>query len=170
MNLPNRQIKKQIGLVGAIFGSLIFAFPAVAQMSPRTPENMNEMPGNQMPEMEELSPAERSRMCAAYMNSTVRDRQNFPSTTNQNIPRQNSDRPASITQTLPSGSVSEPPAVRDGRFPAPSAEEMEQLCANEIMQQNRRALDSEVRFNPTSNFSLDKTSMTVQLSGAVYLN
>ena len=131
MNLPNQRIKKQIGLVGAIFGSLIFAFPAVAQMNPTTPGNMNPTPGNQMPEMEGLSPAERSRMCATYMNSTMRDQQNKPLTTNQNIPGQNRDRPASITQTLPSGSVNEPPAVRDGRFPAPSEAEMEQLCANE---------------------------------------
>ncbi|MGA9381750.1 MAG: hypothetical protein WBV73_23555 [Phormidium sp.] len=130
MNLPNRQIKKQIGLVGAIFTSLIFAFPAVAQMNPTTPGNINPTPGNQTPQNEELSPTERSRMCAEYMNSTVRDRQNNPSTTNQNIPGQNSDRPASITQTLPSGSVNEPPAVRDGRFPPPSEAEMERICAN----------------------------------------
>jgi hypothetical protein len=292
MNLPNRQIKKQIGIVGTIFSSLLLAFPAVAQMSPATPGNMNQMPGNQMPgnmnqmpgnqmpEVEGLSPAERSRMCAAYMNSTMRDRQNIPSTINQNIPSQNTDQPASITQTLPSGSVSEPPAVRDGRFPAPTAAEMEQICANEMMQQNRqgfstpntlptlgqnyptrqtypsstprtiiptpeqqqaattsvrpingtvnlrlinesganityqvigetqprtllgedqitlRSIDTpstvtfyrpdrglltvrpqqvapgvlEVRFNPTTNFNMDKTTMTVQPSGAVYLN
>lgn len=136
MNLPNRQIKKQIGLVGAIFGSLIFALPAVAQMSPTMPGNMNQMPTN-----DELPPAERSRMCAEYMNSTVRDRQNIPSTLSQGIPPQNTDQPASITQTLPSGRANEPPAVRDGRFPAPSEAEMEQICSNEIMQQNRRALE-----------------------------
>lgn len=140
MNLPKQQIKQQIGLFGVIFSSLIFAFPVVAQMTPRTPENINPTPGNQIPKNEQLSPAERSRMCAERMNSTVRG-QNNPMTNNQNNLNQNTDRPASITQTLPSGSVSEPPAVRDGRFPAPSEAEMEQLCANEMMEQNRRALE-----------------------------
>jgi hypothetical protein len=292
MNLPNQQIKQQIGLVGAVFSSLLLAFPAVAQMNPtmpgnQMPGNMNQMPGNQMPgnmnqmpDIEGLSPAERSRICAEYMNNTMRDRQNFPSTINPNIPSQNTDQPASITQTLPSGSVNEPPAVRDGRFPAPTAAEMEQICANRMMQQNRqgfstpntlptlgqnyptrqtypssiprtiiptpeqqqaattsvrpingtvnlrlinesganityqvigetqprtlfgqnqitlRSIDTpstvtfyrpdrgllmvrpqqvapgvlEVRFNPTTNFNMDKTTMTVQPSGAVYLN
>lgn len=135
MNLP----KQQIGLIGAIFGSLVFAFPAVAQMSPRTPENINPTPGNQI-ENDGLSPTERSRMCAERMNSTVRG-QNNPITNNRNNLNQNNNQPASITQTLPSGSVSEPPAVRDGRFPPPSQAEMEQLCANEMMQQNRRAIE-----------------------------
>lgn len=143
MNLTNREVKKQIGLVGAIFGSLIFAFPAVAQINPTMPGNMNPTPGNQIPDNDELSPVERSRICAEYMNSTMRDRQNVPSTLGQSIPNQNSDRPASITQTLPSGSVNEPPEVRDGSFPAPSEAEMEQLCANEIMQRNRRALEKQ---------------------------
>jgi len=136
MNLP----KQQIGLFGAIFSSLIFSFPVVAQMTPRTPENINPTPGNQIPENERLSPAERSRVCAERMNSTVRG-QNNSITNNQNNLSQNTDQPASITQTLPSGSVSEPPAVRDGRFPPPSEAEMEQLCANEMMEQNRRAIE-----------------------------
>lgn len=135
MNLP----KQQIGLIGVIFSSLVFAFPVVAQMSPRTPENINPTPGNQI-ENDELSPTERSRMCAERMNSTVRG-QNNPIPNNQNNLNQNTNQPASITQTLPSGSVSEPPAVRDGRFPPPSQAEMEQICANEMMQQNRRAIE-----------------------------
>lgn len=134
MNLPNRQIKKPIGLVGVIFGSLIFAFPAVAQMSPTMRENMN-----QMPENEELSPIERSRMCAEHINSTVRG-QNIPSTLSQGISPQSTNQPASIIQTLPSGRVSEPPAVRDGRFPAPSEAQVEKICSNEIMEQNSLVL------------------------------
>ncbi|MFB2937507.1 hypothetical protein ACE1B6_19840 [Aerosakkonemataceae cyanobacterium BLCC-F154] len=133
MNLPNQQITKQIGLVGAIFSSLIFAVPAVAQMNPRMPGNMNQMPGNEIPQMEGLSPAERSRLCAQYMNSTMREEQDFPG--------QNTDQPASITQTLPSGRVSEPPVVRDGRFATPSEAEMERICANQIMRRNRRGFN-----------------------------
>lgn len=141
MNLPNRQIKNQIGLVGAIFGSLILAFPAVAQMNPTMPGNMNQTPGDMNPMLRdnELSPAERSRLCAQYMNSTVREEQTFP----EQSTNQPTNEPASITQTLPSGRVDESPVVRDGRFPAPSEAEMERICGNQIMRRNRRVLNKE---------------------------
>ncbi|XWK87317.1 MAG: hypothetical protein U7127_24455 [Phormidium sp.] len=277
MNLPNRQIKKQIGLVGVIFSSLILAFPAVAQMSPRMPGNMNPTPGNQIPENDGLSPVERSRICAEYINSTSLDRQNSSPLTRQNPTSRNSNQPASILETLPSGSLSEPPVVRDGSIAGPTESNAEQICSNYIIERQQRAskelnvankqlvrqnnysvpnqrsviptpeqqqaattsvrpvngvvnlrlvnnsgadiayqvigdtqprylrgnnsvtlssIDTpttltfyrpdrgflivtpqpvspgvlEVRFNPTSNFSLDKTTMTVQPTGAVYLN
>ncbi|MBE9228012.1 hypothetical protein IQ264_21550 [Phormidium sp. LEGE 05292] len=142
MNLPNRQIKKQIGLVGVIFGSLLLAFPAVAQMNPTMPENMNTTPGNQKPENDGLSPVERSRLCAERINSTTLDRQNSSPINRQNPTSRNNNQPASIIETLPSGSVSEPPAVRDGRIASPTQSDAEQICSNYRTERQQRASNS----------------------------
>ncbi|MFB2839806.1 hypothetical protein [Floridanema evergladense] len=139
MNLPNRQIKKQIGLVGVIFSSLILAVPAVAQMSPRMPGNMNPLPENQTPENDGLSPLERSRICAEYINSTSLDRQNLSPLNRQNPTARNHNQPASILETLPSGSVSEPPSVRDGSFAAPTETDAARICSNYMIERQQRA-------------------------------
>ena len=139
MNLPNRQIKKEIGLVGVIFSSLLLAFPAVAQMNPTMPGNMNPTPENQKPENEGLSPVERSRLCAEYINSTSLDGQNSSPLNRQNPTSRNTNQPASIIETLPSGSLSEPPAVRDGRIASPTESDAEQICSNYIIERQQSA-------------------------------
>lgn len=139
MNLPNRQINKQIGLVGVFFSSLLLAFPAVAQISPRMPENMNPTPGNQIPENDGLSPVERSRMCAEYINSTTLDRQNSSLINGENPSSRNTSQPASIIESLPSGRVSESPVVRDGSIAGPTESDAEKICSNYMIERQQRA-------------------------------
>jgi hypothetical protein len=53
MNSRNQLLKRQLGLAGAICGSLLIGLPAIAQTN-RTPTNVN--------------PADRERICAEYRN------------------------------------------------------------------------------------------------------
>ena len=134
MQRQNQQFKKQISLVGAIFGSLLLGLPAMAQMTP------NSRPMNQ-------KPANGAHTCSPNMNdmgssrqgsSAVNSNRNTPSeeipntsasdrnlqaneegssavNSNRNTPAQDSDRAStsngdvssSASQNRPSGTINQ---------------------------------------------------------------
>lgn len=158
MSLQNRQIKKHIGIIGAICGSLVLGMPAIAQAgmgdadstpgtrSGSSDSQLNRPSGSQS---DRLSDAERDRLCANYVNETAtnRDGNPVPRDMRQNetlgtnrAPGSSVDRAGAttgsttgtsrITQSLPTGRVNESPEVRDGRFRNQTSANAREICAN----------------------------------------
>jgi hypothetical protein len=85
MNSRHQQFKQELGLLGAICGSLLIGLPAIAQTNP-TPRNIN--------------PADRERICAEYRNMNQNQAQTSAGTTDTTA---NSDRTPGATGTTTSG-------------------------------------------------------------------
>lgn len=115
MNLQNRQIKKHIGIIGAICGSLLLGMPAIAQT--------NSNPGN-------LSDAERDRLCANYVNEMATNRNSMSAADRAGATTGSTTGTSRITQSLPTGRVNESPEVRDGRYRNRTSANAREICAD----------------------------------------
>ena len=139
MSSQNRQIKKHIGIIGAICGSLVLGMPAIAQAgmgdadstpgtrSGSSDSQLNRPSGNQS---DRLSDAERDRLCANYVNEMATNRDSMSAVDRAGATTGNTNQTSRITQSLPTGRVNESPEVRDGRYRDRTSANAREICAN----------------------------------------